>query len=291
MLVDCCYSGTIADLPYILKPGSTEQEIEGNFDTSVSTEKIKQNKPIPTTRPRPMPRQSVQSFYNTDTLKETLEKEATGGEEYEKLEKARKQKRTWMQFEPKKLLDFNAAKHVAGQTKRNVLKGFNAVGQAAHEATEMAIEATAHASDKVIDVTKMTTSAVSSRLGRSKSPVPVRMRDGGKNENLPSSFQNQERSKSPAGGRRINNESKSKTIRPKLSVPKVSNHGDENELREFEEAANKATKERSRKGEGLTSSPYAFSAINDRKEHRTHEAINGHTKKTRSKSPKNRKRS
>jgi len=168
MLVDCCYSGTVCDLPYILKPSSTEQEIEKHFRTSI---KINKHQLPPPTRRR-MPAQKVQSFYNLDTIDETREKEEKGGDDYKQLEQARKQKRSWMQFEPKKLMDWDqskaSAKSMAHKTKKGFIKGFAAVKEAAHDATEMALEATAQASDAVIDVTKKTTA----RIGRSKSPVP-----------------------------------------------------------------------------------------------------------------------
>ena len=193
MLVDCCYSGTVCDLPYILKPTSTEQEIEKHFRTSIKVVKHKPQTAPPATRRR-MTRQSVQSFYNLDTLSETLEKEAKGGEEYQQKEKARKQKQAWMHFEPKKLVAWDSnvhnAKTMANKTKKGFLRGLGAVGQAAHDAAELAIEATAHASDKVIDVTKKTTAKMSGKgmdessdtttreRKRSKSPIPSRTDDG-----------------------------------------------------------------------------------------------------------------
>ena len=198
MLVDCCYSGTVCDLPYILKPTSTEQEIEKHFRTSIKVVKHKPQTTPPPARRR-MTRQSVQSFYNLDTLSETLEKEATGGEEYQQKEKARKQKQAWKHFEPKKLMAWDSnvhnAKTMASRTKKGFFRGLGVVGQAAQDAAEMAIEATAQASDKVIDVTKKTTAKISGKgmdessgvtareRKRSKSPVPNRKDDNGRQPN------------------------------------------------------------------------------------------------------------
>ena len=61
MLVDCCHSGNVGDLPYIMKATSTNQEIE--------------------------------PLFNTDTLQEVLEKEAAVGKAKEERLKAKEERR------------------------------------------------------------------------------------------------------------------------------------------------------------------------------------------------------
>lgn len=97
-LVDCCYSGTIGDLPYILKADSVDQSIDGEFNLDIRKSQLNlmANQPSKTKnsgkRSMGKPQQSIRMFYDTDTLEETLAKEKSGGEEYQRLKKARKQK-------------------------------------------------------------------------------------------------------------------------------------------------------------------------------------------------------
>jgi hypothetical protein len=106
MLVDSCYSGTVGELPYILKSSATKQEIEkrANFDTdkasSVTSSGTKQK--LKASRAE----QTIELFYDLDTRKEALEKEQKGGEEYQIWKHARKLQRSWMHFEPGKLVEY-----------------------------------------------------------------------------------------------------------------------------------------------------------------------------------------
>lgn len=116
-LVDCCYSGTIGDLPYILKADSVDQGIDAEFNLDIRKSQLAMHPNLATNHPlknintpvapssstttnkpqgknnkREQPRQSIRTYYDTDTLEETMAKEKSGGEEYQKIKQARRRK-------------------------------------------------------------------------------------------------------------------------------------------------------------------------------------------------------
>jgi hypothetical protein len=125
-LVDCCYSGTVGELPYILKAstGTGEQELQSNFDTTaLATTEAK-----PKAMQRQRPRQSIGQFYDMDTQQEAIEKETKVDEENQLLKKARKLKRNLLQFDPMKLIELVAA--TSKDAAEKIDKGINkAVGK------------------------------------------------------------------------------------------------------------------------------------------------------------------
>lgn len=108
-LVDCCYSGTVGELPYILKASTStgEQELQSNFDTTALL--ATPTEPQPKAKPKPRPSQSIEKFYDMDTQQEVMEKETKGDEENKVLQKARKLKRQLLRFDPIKLIELVAA--------------------------------------------------------------------------------------------------------------------------------------------------------------------------------------
>jgi hypothetical protein len=130
MLVDSCYSGTVGELPYILKSSATKQEIEkrANFDTEVasaSTSSGTKQKLKPSTKAE----QKIETFYDLDTRNEALEKEKKGGEEYQMWKHARKLERSWMHFEPGKLVEYvsDHSKHAAEMVAKAGVAGYEGV--------------------------------------------------------------------------------------------------------------------------------------------------------------------
>ena len=101
MLVDCCYSGTVADLPYILQHNS-----QGN--------------------------QQIDKYYDTDVRKEMMRKEAEGGKEYALYKEARSERRLMG-----RVTDVMAAVNAAAQSGFNVTAD---AAKAGFEATQHGIE-------------------------------------------------------------------------------------------------------------------------------------------------------
>jgi Caspase domain len=100
MLVDCCYSGVIGDLPYTLhsKEGAPEQ-------------------------------QEIESYYDTDTRQETMEKEERGDTEYQEKKQARSKWRNVNRIA-------TAAKSYAKEMAKEMSKAAEAAGSAAKSALD-----------------------------------------------------------------------------------------------------------------------------------------------------------
>jgi hypothetical protein len=138
MLVDCCYSGTIGDLPYVL-PSYTAQE-GGN--------------------------QEIETYYDTDTRQEMIEKEkqAETSNNYKEKKKARSK---WKQV---MRLPSVAATYVSDLAKDMSL-GFQ---DAAHAARDAAREAQAKAAQKQASdpAASKLRPAPTNRTARSVTPPP-----------------------------------------------------------------------------------------------------------------------
>jgi Caspase domain len=100
MLVDCCYSGVIGDLPYTLqsKEGASEQ-------------------------------QEIESYYDTDTRQEIMEKEERGDMEYQKKKQARSKWRNVNRIA-------TVAKAYAKEMAKEMSKAAEAAGSAAKSALD-----------------------------------------------------------------------------------------------------------------------------------------------------------
>jgi len=85
MLVDCCNSGTVGDLPYVLKPDTPRD-------------------------------QEIERFFDTDTRQEILEKEAQAGQEQEDWKRAKAERKKQRELRKKQQEEEQAAGKVkAGQ--------------------------------------------------------------------------------------------------------------------------------------------------------------------------------
>ncbi|CAB9512966.1 Metacaspase-1 [Seminavis robusta] len=114
-LVDCCYSGTVGELPYILKASGGEQELQSNFDTTKlkttkkahpedDNDKTNSSNHSGLSKRRRRPTQTIEPFYDMDTKDEAKAKEAQAAKDEAKknksklLKKARKLKRNLIRF-------------------------------------------------------------------------------------------------------------------------------------------------------------------------------------------------
>lgn len=111
MLVDCCYSGTVGDLPYIL-----QHNTHGN--------------------------QEIDQYYDTDVRKEMLRKEAEGGKEYALYKEARSERRLMG-----RVTDVMAAVNAAAQSGLTVTTD---AAKAGFEATQHGFEYVASSTGAVM---------------------------------------------------------------------------------------------------------------------------------------------
>lgn len=149
MLVDCCYSGTVGDLPYILQHNS-----HGN--------------------------QEIDKYYDTDVRKEMLRKEAEGGKEYALYKEARSERRLMG-----RLTDVMAAVNAAAQSGFNVTSD---AAKAGFEATQHGIEYVAtstgvvmkNAADATVGGTKQAASLVTESASKATESTAHVAREGAK---------------------------------------------------------------------------------------------------------------
>ena len=167
----------VGELPYILKTDSTEQEIEIKFDDSVIKGQKSPSKSAKSSKRNV--KQKTEVFYDMDTRDEVLEKEQSGGADYQMLKAARKLKRQWMHFEPNKLLE--AAKKVgtkaavgtshaakkASEGAKDAVQKFSTATQNAATSTSTALQSAAEPLRRVVK----SDGTVTHVPARSKSPV------------------------------------------------------------------------------------------------------------------------
>lgn len=119
MVVDCCFSGTMADLPYVLKSNARGQEIEIYFDT--------------------------------DTRAEMIQKEKMGGEAYQKYKRTRANQRFLMNLSPMKMIEDAAA--VAGAAAHATADAARKSAAVTADAAKKSAAVTAEAAKKSAAVT------------------------------------------------------------------------------------------------------------------------------------------
>ena len=126
MLVDCCYSGTVGDLPYILQENNTPSSMLRSSSTTAQ------------------PKQQIETFFDTDTRQEVLQKEANNDTTYWELRHARAEQRVYDRITlPGKLIAEAAerAGAAATQVMQDMGQGLSQAATSASEAGTAALEA------------------------------------------------------------------------------------------------------------------------------------------------------
>jgi len=119
MLVDCCYSGTVGDLPYIL---------QDNLPSRLAARSKNGSRVV---------HQKIEHYFDTDTRSEMLGKEASGDEMYWDIRKARADKRVFDRLTaPAKMLA-----EAAASAFQEVGQGLSQAATSASEAGTAAFEA------------------------------------------------------------------------------------------------------------------------------------------------------
>ncbi|CAB9523813.1 Metacaspase-1 [Seminavis robusta] len=225
-LVDCCYSGTVGELPYILKASSGgEQELQSNFDTTKLKSNNKKDKDSKSNskggKRQRRASQTIEKFYDMDTKEEAEEKEAQAEKdeangkknEGKLIKKARKLKRNLMHFDPMKLVKLVAesSKKAAEKLDKGIekvvdsAKGSKSDKKAAKEAdkktkeekeaAELQSSNTPMKKVKLKDGTYTMTPIRNNKNKRDKSPI--RERSGGTTAPDEGTTPDRDRSKSP----------------------------------------------------------------------------------------------
>jgi hypothetical protein len=151
MLVDCCYSGTVGDLPYIL---NAKKSATGTLLSSSS------------------PNQQIDPHFDTDTRSEMLHKEKEGTQAYHSYKKARAEQRTTVRgLAPyaKYLHDMAeyasetsmAAAAAAAQAARDVSQGLANTGTAAYDTATQASTAAVQSANAAAEAAAKSAQAAS----------------------------------------------------------------------------------------------------------------------------------
>ena len=127
MLIDCCFSGTLGDLPYVLKSHASKQEIEMYFDT--------------------------------DTRQEMIDQERTGGEVYQKQKQSRAAQRLLENLSPFKLIE-----DVAEAMSQTANAAVSVAQDAIQRTSAAAAEATQRTSSAAVDVAQKTGTAAANTI-------------------------------------------------------------------------------------------------------------------------------